>query len=77
MSELEAVIRHPLFQFVFSGFVVLLQLYLISKLDPINQSLKRHDAENQKQWNAIGDIEAKLNTLQGEHNAHHHRGGKK
>lgn len=70
MQEMETVIRHPLFQFIFSGCVVLIQLYFVSLLKPIKKTLDRLDISINKIWDAVGDVEKQLNTLQGEHNAH-------
>ena len=69
MQEMETVIRHPLFQFVFSGCVVLLQLYFVSLLKPIKKTLERLDVSINKIWDALGDVEKQLNILQGEHDA--------
>lgn len=67
MQEMETVIRHPLFQFIFSGCVVLIQLYFVSLLKPIKKTLDRLDVSIDKIWDAVGDVEKQLNQLQGQH----------
>ena len=69
MQEMETVIRHPLFQFIFSGCVVLIQLYFVSLLKPIKKTLDRLDVSINKIWDTIGEVEKQVNILQGEHDA--------
>lgn len=61
MHEMESVFKSPLFQFVFSGLLVVLQLYFISVIKPMKKHID-------KLFDAVHDIETKLNTLIGEHN---------
>ena len=68
MQEMETVLRHPLFQFVFSGCLVLLQLYIVSIIKPIKKSIDRIEKTDEKQWETIEKVQKQLDTLQGEHN---------
>lgn len=68
MSEMEIVLQSALFKFVLSGCVVLAQLYLLALIKPIKKSIERIQTEDSKQWDAIGSLEERLCTLQGEHN---------
>lgn len=77
MQGLEELISGDLFKYIIYGVIIITQLYIANKVDPIKKSIERIDKNDEKQWQAIDDIRTQLNTLQGEHNIKACRGGKK
>jgi tetrahydromethanopterin S-methyltransferase subunit B len=77
VQGLEELISGDLFKYIIYGVIIITQLYIANKVDPIKKSIERIDKNDEKQWQAIDDIRTQLNTLQGEHNIKACRGGKK
>lgn len=77
MQGLEEFISGDLFKYFFYGVLIIIQLYIANKIDPIKRSIERLEKDAEKQWEVIDDIRESLNRLQGEHNIKACRGGKK
>lgn len=69
MQGLEELIGGDLFKYIIYGVIIITQLYIANKVDPIKKSIDRIDKNDEKQWTAIDEIRKQLDTLQGEHNS--------
>lgn len=77
MQGMEEFIVSNIYQFIFSLLVVISQLYIANKINPIKKSVERLEKSDDKQWERIDTIKESLNTLQGEHNSNACKGKRK
>lgn len=68
MQGLEELISGDVFKYIIYGIIIIAQLYIANKIDPIKKSLERMEKDSEKQWTAIDELRESHNLLQGEHN---------
>jgi len=69
MQGLEEYISRNIWQFVGFGVVIIAQLYIANKINPIKKTVGKIESSEEKQWMIIDDMREQLNKLQGAHDA--------
>jgi hypothetical protein len=77
MQGLESFIDGNLYQFIFSGVIIISQLYIANKINPLKKIIEKLESSEARQWEIIDAIRKQLDTLQGEHNTNSCKPGRR
>jgi hypothetical protein len=77
MQGLESYIMGNVWQFIGFGIIIIANLYIANKVNPIKKTVEKLEASDLRKWDVIEAVKKQLDILQGEHNVNACKGGKK